>query len=463
MHKILFVFDTRDDSLNWGGRASSLALGQLLERFGTLTSVGSRWATRPVPTGPIAGRIRQRRHGDQVLVSALSRRAVQQASAAIGMDRDFVALDPRESVQRFLTACRHDPSLAWLKRSVGDADTVVVNAQGALIFQDPPRRDLNFLMFILELARQLGKPAYFINALASDSPLSGTNLEVEEAVARTLNTASGVLTREPVSTQRLHQLGVAQAKTVPDAVYLWAQEYPELLSGEFRLERPEFFDVWPEYRESFRGERVPRDYVALLGASRHPHEDIGRWPDFFERTATAITDRLRLPVVFVDSGGDGYLEAVARQTGSRFIRPQLNVLLGTHLLANARGMVGGRFHPGILGSLGGTPGTFLECASHKTLSLQPQLGYPEARVFPINPTPDNVDAVVSDLAHNLEEGRDLRERLSETVELLAEQARSGFEAVMRSVIERAPSSSEQGSVIDLLDLNHGPDAQRGAT
>ena len=429
MQEILFVFDTREN-LNWGGRATSLALGRQLERFGKVTSIDSRWVTRPVPMGPLAGRVRQNTFGDRALVHVLGRRGFKEVFATVGLERDFVVVDPSVAVKRFLKACRHDASLQWLKHQVQRTDKVVLNGEGSLIFRNPPRRDVNFLMFVLELAHRLGKPTYFVNTLASDCPYSGTNPEVEDVVHRTLTKATGVQARDPVSLERLHRLGVTQASLVPDATFLWAEEYPELLNGELRLDRPEIFDVWPESPASFRGARLPAEYVAVLGASRHPSESTARWPEFFDHVAAEVTARLDLPLIFVDSWGDGFLEDVASRRDATFLRPQLNVLLGAHVLANATAAIGGRYHPGILAALGGTPCTFLACASHKTLSVQRQLEYPEERVFPIDAAPQNVDAVTRHLTRHIEKGSVLRDQLADRALQLAGDVRAGLERIL---------------------------------
>jgi polysaccharide pyruvyl transferase WcaK-like protein len=429
MQEILFVFDTRDNP-NWGGRATSLALGRQLERFGNVTSISNRWVTRPVPTGPLAARVRQNPFGDRALVHVLGRTGFKEIFGAIGLERDFVVVDPSTAVERFLKACRHDEGLRWLKHQVQRTDKVILNGEGALIFRNPPRRDVNFMMFMIELAHRLGKPTYFVNALVSDCPFSGTNPEVEDVVHRTLTKATGVQVRDPVSLERIHRLGVTEASMVPDALFLWAEDYPDLLTGDLRLDRPEIFDVWPESQASFRGARLPEEYVAVLGASSHPSESMAHWPEFFDHVATEVTARLGLPLVFVDSWRDDFLEDIATRMDATFLRPQLNVLLGGHVLANATGVIGGRYHPGILASLGGAPCTFLSCASHKTLSVQRLLEFPEEQVFPIDPAPQNVDAVIRHLTKHIEMGSSLRDKIADRSLQLARDVRAGLETIL---------------------------------
>ena len=430
MPNLLYIYDARDNH-NWGGRATSLAVGKLLDQFGSVENVNDAWVTRPVPTGPFAGWVRQRRLGDSALLKLLSLRALQAALAGFGYRRDFVGLDSRAAVRRFLQACRNDTSLRDLKELFERSDAVIINGMGALIFRNPPRRDLNFLTFAIELAHALGKPSFFINAMASDCPHSGTNAAVEMSIKQSLNQAAAVVTRDHYSKRRLERLGVDNVTMVPDAAFMWAADYPEMFSGELRLARPELLDVWPEDRASFRSEKLPSEYLAVLGASRHPDEGVENWPNFFDRIATRLADQLSLPIVFVDSGGDGFLADVAERTKSHFIRPQLNALWAAHIMANAVGVVGGRYHPGIFASFGGASCTFLECASHKTLSLQEQLAYPSPKVFSIDAVRANVEAVVANVVADVTVANSSRARLSQTAQRLAEEARFGLESIFR--------------------------------
>jgi polysaccharide pyruvyl transferase WcaK-like protein len=146
-----------------------------------------------------------------------------------------------------------------------------------------------------------------------------------------------------------------------------------------------------------------------------------------------------LPVVLVDSGGDRatggdlFLSEVARRTGTIIIRPPVSLLMACYLVANARAMVSGRFHPSIMASLGGTPCTFLECSAHKTLSLQHQLEYAHPTLFPMDPAPGNLTAVLRHLEEQLAGGQRLRDRIRGVSAHLGAQVRQGIGDTMEAL------------------------------
>lgn len=360
---------------------------------------------------------------------------VQTVLASLGNYTDFVDIDPRRSLERFMKAARRDAGLARLKHRFAEADMVVINGEGSMVFRRPPRRDLNFQMFAVELATELGKPVCYINALASDCPSTGGNPEVEDAVRTSLTKCAVVAARDPVSLERLHKLGLDSVVLTPDAMYTWSQRYSAFLASPTLQKTPELFDSWPESDRFHQGwTDWPADYVCLGGASRYPHQDMSDWPAFVESLVRQITKNLGLPIVLIDSGGDDFLNVVAQRTGGILIRPPINLLIATHILANARALVSGRFHPSIMASLGGTPCTFLECGAHKTLSLQQQLEYPRSRVFRFDSSPENVAMVIDDLEAQLGEGDTRRGRIRDVAARLGEEASKGISMTMERLV-----------------------------
>lgn len=427
---ILYVCDNRDEH-SWGSRGSSVALGQQLTAHGRLAGVSRGWATTAVPVGPVIGPVYRHRHGARIIRRVLRRDTARRLLSKLGNHGDFVDLDPRRTVSRFLQAARSDPELAWLKQQLDEADIVVINGEGSLVLRDPPRRDLNFQLFVAQLAVDLGKPVSYLNALASDCPYSGTNAEVAAVVQHTLRQCTSVVVRDAWSQRRLEDLGLRSVALVPDALFTWADRYRGFLDGPVGRENPDLFECWPESDEMLHGWSYwPADYVCLTGASCHPYQDVSGWRDFAEALVRRIRWVTGMPVVLVDSGGDAFLGEVALRTNCPLIRPPLNLLLATYLLSNARGVVGGRFHPGIMASLGGTPCTFLESNAHKTLSLQEQLGYSRQHTYPLDPATANVAAVVHDLEGKLNGGSALRDEIRDRSSLLGRDAREKLSRIV---------------------------------
>lgn len=424
----LLVQDGRDDH-SWGDRSTSLALAQQLAPMGRRVSVGRAWATSPIPTGPAIGALRASRNGKRVARRLVRRPLARRALERIGIRDDYVSLEPDKAAERFMSASRRDGDLSWLRHQFEACDRIVVNVLGSGVFRDPPRRDLNFLLLAVELGRRFGKPTFFVNALASESYLSGAAPEVEDAVAATLQDDIPTLARDPVSQQRLVRCGVTQARYVPDALFTWAQRYGDVAQDPTRLIRPESYDCWPESHDVFQRAGFPTDYVAVSGAERHPYESIAHWKTFFNELLASLERQLGLAVVVVDPGGDGLLEEVADRAGALFVRPQVNIMAGFHLLSNARALISGRFHPSILASLGGTPCTFLRSSGHKNLSLQQQLGYAQPRMFPFDAATENVAAITANVAAHLAEGELLRSRIRDVSAALGVETTRGLRAL----------------------------------
>ena len=419
---ILYVCDNRDEP-SWGGRANSIALGQHLVSHGDLISIGRSWAITPIPIGNLVEPIHRNHYGGKVVRRALRKRSGRRALRVLNNYADYVELEPRRSVARFEKAARTDPSLSWLRDQFEAADVVVINGEGSLVFREKLGRDVRFQLLAVELAADRGKPVGYINALASNCPSTQAAAPVQQAVRRSLERCNAVVVRDPMSRQRLRDLGLSRVGLAPDAVFTWASRYGPFLDGPLGRERPELFDSWPESDRFLRTPSAwPDNYVCVGGASRYPGQDLSHWPDFFEALVRRLETVIGLPVVVIDSGGDSFLERVARRTRSLLIRPPVNLLMALYALANARAFVSGRFHPSVMASLGGTPCTFLECQAHKTLSIQQQLEYSEPKVFPIAPSEGNLAAIVRDVEEQLAGGQLVRNQIRRTALRLAEEA-----------------------------------------
>jgi len=349
----------------------------------------------------------------------------------MGGAADFVTVNPSISLSRFLRAANRDRQLAELKERFYEADTVVINGEGSLIFRNPPRRDLSFLLFAVELACHLGKQVYFMNGMASYCPRSGTNPAVESAVVNTLGKCTAVATRDPVSSEILRSLGLPNTTWHPDAVFSWRVWHEGFFEHANLKEFPGLFDSWPE-SEGFlrRWSDWPDSYICISGASRPPGVDPNRWTPFFLRVVERIKAELRPQVVLVDPSGDGYLEDVATRTESFFIRPTTNILTGAYILANARAYVSGRHHPSILASLGGTPCVFLESNSHKTESLQKVLQYENPQVFSFDESEENTDRIIDRVRESIAQGDRLRERIAHVATQRGREAIQGISSTL---------------------------------
>lgn len=372
--KLLLIRDNTHKT-NWGCRATSIALSQLLSDVFQVR--------RLKPYHDIKYRIAVPGHIDVVTDSAL------ESAELLLSHRDFSEVT-RDIIESIL-----------------DADIVAINLEGCGIFCTPYRRDLAFVNMIIALANSLSKKVVVVNGMLSDCPQTGRN---EHAVSETVaqfNSASGVFLRDPTSADLADSLGI-RAQFLPDALFYWADRYEDILVRPRDRFYEEMFDGFPENPQRFRGRRLPEDYVCVSGASFHPSKDTSGYYNFFRHLVRELSD---LPLVLIAPGGDYFLERIADEENKMFVPSEGNILLNAALLANSKGYISGRYHPSIMASLGGTPSVFLESNSHKTSSLQRVLSYGAAKEHPIIDSDNNLALVTDDLRTKLHNYEKLNEHL----------------------------------------------------
>lgn len=417
---MLVVSDTTD-RVNWGARGASLALRDLLgEACGELTALPTRYVDESpralntfLPKAVAAPLIRRRGHNRLCsLYSAIER--------SLGMLPDYVDRDPEKTADNILRF-RDEEGVRPVFRAVADADVVVVDGDGDLIFKADPGRINYFNLGIVELARSLGKPVHWVNSIFADCPRTGRNAEFFEAAVATLAGCSTVALRDPHSV-RLAESDAPRldVEFVPDSQFHWLDELENAESnlpddGDFLI------PFGREHPSLFGSLRFDEPYVCLAGGSRV------RWErERAVESYSGLVDGLREQDVRVyltpTCSGDEFMFDVAEETGAPIIPPEVPLKMGGAVLAGAEVFVTGRYHPGILAALSGTPCVFLEADSHKTLSLQELLDYEDPRVFSAWPSGEEV----ADICRRVERYRSadrVGDRIREAAERRCAQCR----------------------------------------
>lgn len=419
MTNVCLVNDKRHQ-LNWGCRATTIGLMSILQRHHSLSATTLHLAV-PHPVGPLSTLVTEHDLGRTGLAwRALQSSRLRWLHRVAGGWSDFIARTPQESINRFSRHSSSDPRLTELLQLLEDCDEIVINGEGSFIFRNPRRRDLDFILMIIELASQFGKPVHFVNAMISRCPNTALDQQQSEVAASTLAKARTLLLRDRMSVQMADSLGIPSARFVPDALFTWRSIFPDLFTGELP-QPPQLLDSHPEglaFGIDLR--RLPSDFIAIGGASRPPEVSTKTWLPYFEGLVQRLTQEKSVGVVLVDTGGDDFLEQVANQYELPFVRASSSVYAGAMILSRARLFITGRYHPSILASMGGTPTVYLESNSHKTLSIQEVLGVDSPHVHRINASalPSVLDAALGLLEHEAA----LRERLRKKTKELAEVA-----------------------------------------
>lgn len=423
MRKIAFVGDNRNRR-NWGCRSTSISLHQILSTKLTISSVIS---------GKYTGFNSDTQVGLSKLVSVPSynallrqqgrnrlQRTLLKVEKSLGATDDYISEDPEQSSQNILEHKDSHPILTHIYNSIHDAEEVVINGEGTIIFTTPMRRDLLFFLAIIELAKHLGKKVHLVNTIISDCPVSGRNEQVFSSTMASLTKCDTILLRDPTSYELLIEFNPKiHCRHVPDALFGW-QKY----TREIHFRPPNTGDMivpFPEDESLFGQLDFSQPYICIGGSSlrttdsynkANAEEDV---VSAFER----LVDRMRsldTQLYLVQTcSGDEFLKKVSSRTGVPLIPLGIPIVSAVAILARARLFVSGRYHPSIMASLGGTPCILMESNSHKTMSLQRVLEYETSRLFPFIPTDDECKEILSHANHLLQEGDSLREKISHVV------------------------------------------------
>jgi polysaccharide pyruvyl transferase WcaK-like protein len=417
--------------VNWGARGASLALQEMLEGIcGTLRTLPGTYADEgqvlidPVLPEPVAKPLLYRR-GQNPLFDFYFR-----LEEMMGMSFDYVEPSPGESAKNIVEH-REKDGIAPIYQAVDDADEVVVDGDGDLIFREHPGRIVRFNLSMIELARRLDTPVHYVNSIFSDCPATGRNESLFERAVAALRKCDTVSLRDPASVRLAEteapDLDVAYA---PDSLFHWyerSQDAPKNLpaSGDYAVPYPR------ERPSRFGSIRFDEPYLCVSGGSRaawNPEEAVAP----YSRLVRELK-HLDLSVYLTPGGsGDRFLYDVAEATDTPILPAETPIRMAGAILSEAQAFVTGRYHPAIFASLGGTPCVFLGADSHKTRSLQDILGYEETRLFSAVPSAEEAKDIVELIRRYLREGRPLRADIQSASRTAAERARSVTDAIRGS-------------------------------
>jgi len=419
--RVLLVSDNRDNA-NWGSRATTMALLELMAAAGLSPSdrvldaeVRSRVA---LADGPVAGRLLRQPALARLAGAGLARGGRTRLSLERLGVRDAVSDDPAETVRRWRRSGR-EPLAEWIAR-VERADAVVVNGEGSMIFTTPSRLEQRFHLAVMQLAHEADVPFAYVNALVADPANGPRNAATVAATRRLLPQARLVTTRDPWSQAFLREVAPeVDSVYVPDSVFAWNGRVGR---GRDLLARPEYLTPFHERPDRLGTWDFQRPYVCV-GGSSEAAKDPKRAAASYRRLLQALPELGYPLVVTVSSTGDAFLEELAHELGLPLVPADTNVMVATEILAHAELVVTGRYHPAILAGLGGVPGVLLGADSHKTASVQQMLGYPDIHVFAEQPTAADVSAILQRARRVLAERQRWQEAIETALALRAAEAR----------------------------------------
>ena len=326
---------------------------------------------------------------------------------------DFVSESPKKSICNLQKCLPANPHLQEFDLRRFDFEGIVINGEGTMIMTTPPRREsLVFLMFI-EWAKLMDKKVYFVNAMFSDCPATGSNKRTKLTMHEALKKSDVVTARDPVSQDYISQnFTDIKAEYIPDALFTWMHyidQIPSIVNGCHVL------PFGQEDDNDFEKFVFSNPYICVSGSSLAAWNQKKAY-DNYKFLVTSFKQQLRIPLYLIQvCSGDKFLVDVGRDTGVPCIRVEISILAGTKILSDAALYISGRFHPSIMASLGGTPCIFLGSNSHKTWSLQKMLEYDHIKEFSAIPSVQETPEIIALAKEKLRAGKLLRSKIRSVV------------------------------------------------
>ena len=421
--KVFFVGDNRT-AVNWGCGAS-IALGQLLsasfEIAGRVT--GDFFDLSTAEAGYVGTLMPPKyyRHFRYLLL----RRWRRPIAWYVNLERlfgarDFIAEDSAVSIDNLLAHKHRQPALARIYDQAAEADLLVLDGDGDLIFSTPPRRQTLFLLAMIELGIRLKKPVFLVNSMISDCPLTGRNETTLATAKRLLPQCRAVSLRDPESLEYVQkEMPETNSSLIPDSLFAWfslyanGSSYPPL-NGDFLLPHSEKDEYWGKLDFS-------QPYICIGGGAL-----VGSQPDravqCYARLVDALSQLGHRVYLTENDLPDSFLQRVAREKNVGIVPVDAPILMGGAVLAHARLFISGRYHPSIFASLGGTPCIFLASHAHKMGSLSRVLEYDVHRQFNAFPDDSEIAEIVSTARTYLDQGETLRARIRQVAKSRSDEA-----------------------------------------
>ena len=207
---------------NWGGRATSLALGRVARRTGLEV-------TTTVNGTVIVNGFHRASGVERLRPANVQRGIVRRWRAVAGHGVGSVEDEPRrfEAVRDEAVRLRRRvaaPDVRAVCSALGSVDEVWVNGEGDLILS-ARRTTLWRTLVLIHLAADLGVPVRLVNSILSGPPLGPIAAEVELAVHDALARCVAISYRDPTSLDEHRRRFPDLAATwCPDALFTWADD-----------------------------------------------------------------------------------------------------------------------------------------------------------------------------------------------------------------------------------------------
>lgn len=400
--KICFVADNRNRA-NWGCRATSIALKELVQKENEIVSTIYGDITFYYNRVCYEGTHPQLSKYTRIIRKIPYLRRLRRKDEA-----DFITGCTKDSLNKFLSIFYKYAPLRDIYSKIEKCDSVVLNGEGTFIFTTPHRYDTAFYLFVLTLAQYLKKKTFVVNAMFSPAPDGSINQEMLIETRDVFRHCDKIQARDPLSFDFCKKYLSANVNYVPDALFSWKylQQYKPLC-----IDYPLSGIMFPETEEQWE-EKSFKQYVCVSGGSLVAKNQVVAL-ECYKRLVNQLKDAFGNVILVATCDGDHFLYDVSKQTQTPVIDVRTNILFGASVLANALVFISGRWHPSILASLGGTPCILTSSNSHKTLALQYMLEYEEPHEYSCSFLDSEISDIISEAKRYIEQGQEKRNIISE--------------------------------------------------
>jgi len=416
--KILYIGDNRDVP-NWGCRSTSKALLELISKNNEIVyAIGRKECHNPVPI--VFKKISIFQNAILKALSYTRYNSLIQKYKLKFETSDFVSEDINLSLNIFLKEKDNNNYLDTLYKKLRSVDAIVINGEGSFILSNPPRRDTLFFLFLIKTAFYLQKKIYILNSMFSPCSKTGTNISLLNSIIYYFNLCDKITLRDKLSYDFISNYYQNEnIKYIPDALFTWYDYFKNEI--QFPL-NSNYIIPFPDKNIYWNTINFSDPYIILSGSSRAawtPKESTPVYISLAEKLK-----KIGLNIVIVPTcGGDMFLYDVAKETKLPIIPLHTPIISGASILAGAKVMVSGRFHPSIMASLGGTPCVFLGSNSHKNTALQDLLEYENIVEYSALPTEEEQDVIIDILKIYIKNNKEIRNKILSRVDRLSKEAR----------------------------------------
>jgi Polysaccharide pyruvyl transferase len=386
----VYLVNNTSLNLNWGSRATTYKLRQMLSRVGAevVQSLPLHqlshldWNARPA-TASVSGGLR---------TVATRYPFSKLASVFLNNTARFLPEVVPKSWSEFEAFAKHVMAgriLPHVKTALSSCDVVIINGEGGIFGN---QRESRAMLFVAYLAKKFfDKPVTLVSHSADiRQPV------LQEIARHVYPLLDDVVFREAQSREQCAPFVVG--KVAADVTFDYKpaprEAWLEVAS------QPGYFQVYPE----LSGEFDPRKpYVCVGGSSIYFRKDRPEYnpiPGF-----TKLCQRLQYEVgqVVLTASAMADLpifEPVAKALKLPLIRPELPPQQAVDLLGHASAYIGGRWHSCIFAATGGTPVITLAAHTLKVDALNEQLELHQSPVNPFN-LEQELDSIVRQLNTSL--------------------------------------------------------------